>query len=125
LKNKLEIENFSGRLVDNIRQDFYAAMIITNLASDFIYDAQVEVDLQQAQKNNKYKYKINMNHAIGVLKDRLIQTLCEEDDKKRSKMFDEIIEVIQKRTIPIRPNRSLPRTIPRKVKFHHNHKSNC
>ena len=24
IKNKLEIENFSGRLVDNIQQDFYA-----------------------------------------------------------------------------------------------------
>ena len=125
VKNKLEIENFSGRLVDTIRQDFYATMTITNVASELIYEAQEEVELGQEEKNNKYKYKINVNHAIGVMKDRLIQTLCEEDDEKRSEKFDEIIEMLERRIIPIRPNRSLPRTIPRKAKFHHNHKSNC
>jgi len=125
LKNKLEIENFSGRLVDNIRQDFFSAMVITNLASDMVYEAQVEVETEQKGKNNKYCYKINVNHAIGVLKDYLILTLCEEDDAKRSAMFDEIIEMLKRRVIPIRPNRSLPRGIPRKAKFHHNHKSNC
>ena len=125
VKNKLEIENFSGRLVDNIRQDFFAAMVITNLASDMIYEAQVEVEAEQKGKKNKYCYKINVNHAIGVLKDYLILTLCEEDGTKRSAMFDEIIEMLKRRVIPIRPNRSLPRGIPRKAKFHHNHKSNC
>ena len=34
--------------------------------------------------------------------------------------------LLKKKLIPIRPNRSLPRAaFPRKVKFHHNHKSNC
>jgi len=66
-----------------------------------------------------------MNHAVGVLKDRLIITLCEEDMEKRREMFDEITEMLKKRIIPIRPNRSLPRNTPRKVKFHHNQKSNC
>jgi hypothetical protein len=32
IKNKLEVENFSGRLVDNIRQDFFASMLLTNLS---------------------------------------------------------------------------------------------
>jgi hypothetical protein len=39
LKNKLEIENFSARLVDNIRQDFFATMVMTNLATDFLWEA--------------------------------------------------------------------------------------
>ena len=123
-KNKLEIENFSGRLVEKIRQDFYATMVLTNNATDFINEAHELVDKEQKGKKNKYKYKVNENHTIGVLKDRLIQTICEEDSKKKMEMFDEIIELLEKRIIPIRPNRSLPRTM-RKVKFHHNHKSNC
>ena len=125
LKKKLEIENFSGRLVDNIRQDFYATMVITNMASDLIYEAQEEVEAEQKGKTNKYKYKINVNHAIGVIKDRLIQAVCQEDDKKRSELTSEMVEMLKKRIIPIRPNRSNPRTIPRKARFHHNHKSNC
>jgi len=124
VKNKLEIENFSGRLVDNIRQDFYAIMVLTNIATDFINEAQELVEAEQSGKKNKYKYKVNVNHTIGVLKDRLIQTICEQDSKKKMEMFDEIIRLLEKRIIPIRPNRSLPRT-RRKAKFHHNHKSNC
>ena len=125
VKNKLEIENFSGRLVDNIRQDFFATMVMTNLVTDLVYEAQLEVDADQAGKNNKYKYKINVNHAIGVMKDYLIQAFCEEDPVKRRKKLDEIIEMLERRIIPIRPGRSLPRGNPRKAKFHHNHKSNC
>jgi hypothetical protein len=126
VKKKLEIENFSGKLVDNIRQDFYAAMVLTNLAADFFREAQAEVEMEQEGQGNKYEYQVNVNHEIGVLKDRLVKTLIEENDKKRGEMFDEIIKLLKKRVIPIRPNRSLSRTaFPRKVKFHHNHKSNC
>jgi hypothetical protein len=125
IKNRLAIENFSGRLVDNIRQDFYATMVLTNIASDFREEAQEVVDSEEKGKEKKYEYKVNMNHAIGVLKDRLIISLCEEDGKKRGEMFEEIIEMLERRIIPIRPNRSLPRNIPRNVKFHHNQKMNC
>jgi hypothetical protein len=33
LKQKFELENFSGRLADNIRQDFYAMMTVSNMLS--------------------------------------------------------------------------------------------
>ena len=125
IKNKLEIENFSGRLADNIRQDFYATMLLTNLAADFFDEAQKEVEKEQKGKETKYRYKVNVNHEIGVLKDRLIQAMLENDDKKRGEKFQEIVNLLQKRLTPIRPNRSNPRNIPRKAKFHHNHKSNC
>ena len=125
LKKKLEVENFSGRLADNIRQDFYAAMTIDNIATELYWDAQEEVEREQRIKENKWEYQVNVNHEIGVLKDRLIRTLLEEDSEKRGMMIDEIADLLRKRIIPIRPNRSLPRNIPRKAKFHHNHKSNC
>jgi hypothetical protein len=125
LKKKLEIENFSGRIVDNIRQDFYAAMTIDNIASGLYWEAQEEVEKGQRQKENKWEYQVNVNHEIGVLKDRLILTLLEDDAERRGNMLDEIVSLLGKRIIPIRPNRSLPRNIPRKARFHHNHKSNC
>jgi hypothetical protein len=31
LKQKFEVENFSGRLADNIKQDFYAMMTVSNM----------------------------------------------------------------------------------------------
>jgi hypothetical protein len=33
VKKKLEVENFSGILADNIRQDFYAAMTLANIGA--------------------------------------------------------------------------------------------
>jgi hypothetical protein len=125
IKNKLEIENFSGELADNIRQDFYAAMILTNLAAEFVGEAKKAADAEREGKENKWHYKVNMNHAIGVLKDDLIKALLIDNRRKRSKKFDEVIQLLKKKVIPVRPNRSLPRPIPRKAKFHHNLKSNC
>jgi hypothetical protein len=125
VKNKLEVENISGILVDNIRQDFYAAMCLTNIAAGFYEEAQEEVEKEERWKENKWKYQVNVNHEAGVLKDRLIVLLLEEDGKRRGEMYDEVIGLLKSRLIPIRPNRSIPRTLPRKVRFHHNHKSNC
>jgi hypothetical protein len=31
VKQKLELENFSGRLADNTKQDFYAMMTVSNM----------------------------------------------------------------------------------------------
>jgi hypothetical protein len=67
IKNRLEIENFSGRLADNIRQDFYATMVLTNLVGDFAVEAQVIVEKERKGKESKYQYKVNMNHALRVL----------------------------------------------------------
>jgi hypothetical protein len=125
VKQKLEVENFSGILADNIRQDFYAAMTLTNIAAGLYEEAQEEVEEEQRGKGNKWKYQVNVNHEVGVLKDRLILILLEDDREKREGMFEEVVKLLKKRLIPIRPNRSIPRRPPRKVKFHHNHKSNC
>jgi hypothetical protein len=125
VKKKLEVENFSGILADNIRQDFYAAMTLTNIAGGIYEEAQEGVEEEQRGKGNKWKYQVNVNHEVGVLKDRLILILLEDDGEKREAMFEEVVELLKKRLIPVRPNRSIPRRPPRKVKFHHNHKSNC
>jgi hypothetical protein len=125
VKKKLEVENFSGILADNIRQDFYAAMTLANIGAELYEEAQEEVEEEQRGKGNKWKYQVNVNHEIGVLKDRLVIMLLENDGKKRGQMLEETVELLKSRIIPIRPNRSIPRKPPRKVKFHHNHKSNC
>jgi hypothetical protein len=88
-------------------------------------EAQELVEEDQRGRENKWEYQVNVNHEIGVIKDRLIVLLLEDDRKKRGVMFEEMIGLLKRRIIPIRPNRSFPRELPRKVKFHHNHKSNC
>ncbi|MDR2742385.1 MAG: transposase, partial [Treponema sp.] len=36
VKQRLEMENFSGRLVDNVKQDFYAMMTVSNILASFV-----------------------------------------------------------------------------------------
>jgi hypothetical protein len=48
LKEKQELENFSGRLVDNIKQDFYAMMTVSNMLARCLREANKKV-----QKENR------------------------------------------------------------------------
>jgi hypothetical protein len=125
IKKKLEVENFSGRLADNIRQDFYATTYLSNIAGGLYEEAQELVEEERRGRENKREYQVKVNHETGVIKDRLILLLLEDDRKKRGVMFDGMTGLLKRRIIPIRPNRSLPRELPRRVKFNHKHKSNC
>ena len=125
IKNKLEVENFSGRTVEAIRQDFFITMYMSNVASVACWEAQDTVEEARKLKANKYYYHVNVSHAIGTLKDRLIMAIMEPNDTARIKKIEKILDLLIKHVIPKRPNRSKPRNpLPRKAKFRHNAKSN-
>ena len=65
IKQKLELENFSGRLVDNMRQDFYAMMTVSTMLASCLREANGKISREQAQKENRYEYQANVNHAVG------------------------------------------------------------
>jgi hypothetical protein len=125
VKNKLALENFSGRTVTAVKQDFYAAMYLENLASAFYWEAQDKVKEEHRDKDNKYTYHVNVNHEIGVLKDKLVSAVIEEDKAKQDLMWDDIVKTISSRVVPYRPNRSVPRNPPRSKRFYMNQKLNC
>jgi hypothetical protein len=126
LKQKFELENFSGRLVDNIRQDFYAMMTVSNMLASCLREANGKIKKEQAKKENRYEYRANVNHAIGVLKDRLIGVLITDDLTTRKYLYRELVSELKRRLVPLRPNRKVSRKeYLRKPHFHHNHKSNC
>jgi hypothetical protein len=39
----MDVENFSGRLVDNVKQDFYAMITAVNMLGHFIREANRKV----------------------------------------------------------------------------------
>ncbi len=126
IKNKLALENFSGRTVNSIMQDFYVNMYLANMAAYSQNEADVNVSAQREDKNNKYKYQANMNHIIGVLKDDLILACLASTARKRKKLIRAILKRLCAAVVPVRPCRSVPRPIsPRNIKFHHNQKMNC
>ena len=126
LKNKLEVENFSGRTVEAVRQDFFITMYMSNIAAVASWEAQETIDEIHESKDNKYDYHVNTNHTIGTLKDRFILALLEDNPLLRSKKIDRILFLVAKHYVPTRPGRSLPRKKSvRKAKFRHNRKSKC
>jgi hypothetical protein len=126
LKHKLEIENFSSRTKEGILQDFYISVYCYNIIAIAAMEVQPIIDEERKYKKNKYKYKMNFNHAVGVLKDRLVSALFEKDPIERSLKIKYMLYLLTKKVIPIRGGRSCPRNqSPRKSNFHHNQKSNC
>ena len=126
LKQKFELENFSGRLVDNVKQDFYAMMTVSNMLASCLREANDKIKKEQAKKGNRYEYRSNVNHAVGVMKDRLIGILIADDLLTRKYLYRELVSEIKRRVVPVRPNREVPRKeYLKKPHFHHNHKSNC
>jgi hypothetical protein len=125
LKQKFELENFSGRLADNIKQDFYAMMTVSNMLASSLREANEKLP-KGTTKRRRYEYRANVNHAVGVLKDRLIGILITDDRLARKYLYRELVSEIRWRVVPVRPNREVARKENlKKPHFHHNHKSNC
>jgi hypothetical protein len=126
MKQRLELENFSGRLVDNIKQDFYAMMTVSNMLASFVREANRKVKKERERRGNKYEYQVNVNHAIGVFKDLLLGVVLEEGRGRRVRLMRELVREIKQRVVPIRLEREVGRKENhRHARFHHNHKSNC
>ena len=109
LKNRLQIENFTGDTQIAVEQDFYASIYLSNVAAIAKADANQEIEQQNKGKNLKYTYKVNTNILIGRLKDSFVMALLEYDIEKRKKMVDKVMQELLRNTVPIRPDRSFER----------------
>lgn len=109
LKNRLEIENFTGTTKIAIEQDFYASIYLSNMIELARNDSDEIVRIEREDKNIKYEYRTNLNILIGSLKDRLIMMFLEESPRKRNKIYKDVMRQISRSTVPIRPDRQNPR----------------
>jgi hypothetical protein len=126
VKNKLQLENFASLTVKGVEQELYTTMFLTNVIAAAAHDAQPQADAARFGKNNKYKYNINMNELIGILKDCLFSVLLIRSNKKRTEVIKNIIYEIAQYVVPDRINRSVQRNpYPRQSRFHRNKKNNC
>ena len=112
-KNILQLESFSGLSVEAVLQDFYATILVTNLHSVIIKDAQ-----QTAEKTmgtRKYPVKINKNKSFGKLKINIVKLFTNEQPEVILKLLhNHFIRDV----VPIRKGRSFPR-----IKINHQSKS--
>lgn len=120
LKGKMEIENFSGKSPQAIKQDFYAKIFSLSLAGVFSYiaDKKIVRDTARAKKKekNKYGYKVNLKGAIGIIKASMSKLFSGTHDI--GALLKDLLYTMCKNTHAIRPNRKCPREGINKKRYH-------
>ncbi len=106
LKNKLQIENFTGYLEITIQQDFNAIMFISNLQSLII--KEVEEEIGKKYSGRRYQYKVNNNLSFGFMKNRVIELFL---TKKPEMVLKELKKLFIDNVEPIRPGRKNKRDV--------------
>jgi hypothetical protein len=109
LKNRLQLENFTGDNPIAVEQDFYASMYLCNMISLAKADANASIAENYNRATHKHEYKVNTNILIGKLRENLIIILLEKNARKRSKMLDELMKELARNVVPIRPGRNFIR----------------
>lgn len=109
LKNDLAISTLPGKTNNSLMQDFYATLVVSNLATLASYDAQVQIHNKQQGKNNKYSYKPNKSVILSTLKDHLIASVVLDNPLKKAYHMAIIQRTLSARPNPVRPGRSAPR----------------
>jgi hypothetical protein len=108
LKNKFQVENFTGLTQIAINQDFFATLLTNNIFFLVFNNLMEEkISLYNQRKKRKYLYQLNQNFSIGVLKDRVIEMLMQ--NAKTNKILKIIEKKIIVNLLPIKPNRSFKR----------------
>lgn len=110
LKMRIEIENFSGKSLLSVQQDFYAKILATNLTALMSLAAQARVD-EQTQKR-RHTYQVNHSRALSHMKQALGALLVNRGHRL-SELIARTIKRISEHPEAVRPDRAFPRNVSR------------
>lgn len=103
-KCRIEIENFSGKSIESVYQDFHAKVFALNLTAAMTHPAQDVISSQCEQK--KHPYRINITQALSKMKDSIVLLFVRFNIMELlNKLHNLFIATIE----PIRPGRKYPR----------------
>lgn len=108
LKDKLQMENFTGTRPLLIEQDIYASIYVLNVAFDMANDADATIQKSNERSSYIHEMTINRGFAIGLLKEEAIHLILADDDE-RERIMDSIINELGRHLVPIRPERHYSR----------------
>jgi hypothetical protein len=124
-RQKMDLENFSGRLAGNVKQDFHAMTTAPDMPAGGLREANEKAPKGKTEKRKRER-RANVSHAAEALKGRLIGMPTTDDSFARNHLYRKLASETRRRAAPARPNREVARKEHlRKPHFHHNHKSNC
>lgn len=104
IKNIVCVENFTGHTHLVIQQDFHSALLMCNIHSLLLSEA--EEQMPPKGPRCKYDRKINRTVSFGYMKEEMVALLRLTDPQAR---IDGLKELFLANTVPIRPGRTFPR----------------
>ena len=110
IKNRLNLENFTGLSTLAVQQDFFATIFISNYESVLIYDTNQELK----EKETKYPQKVNHAVSFNIIKNRCFEIFYSEKDTET--LLSEMEKLFFGNPTLIRNDRTAPRNDYEKTK---------
>jgi len=114
-KHALAIENFVGKKVNSIKQEFHANIMSYNLTMMALTSCVDEVKTNKGKK--KHSYKANKRASLAIIKTQWVNIFFSKENIEE--LLDKLIVALAQETVPIRNGRSYPRGLTKKTKKKH------
>ena len=95
LKNLIGLEEFSGIRKEIIEQDFYAGILMYNIATTIKFDIEKSNPREPKNKDKKYKITANFSVIVTLIYDYMFQLITESKSMKE-KIIDFIFHLASK-----------------------------
>jgi Transposase DDE domain len=112
LKGRMELENFSGRTVEAVRQDVQAAVLLANLES--VLSEPTQAALTERSTAQTQPVQVNRSNSYHALKLRVLDLLY--SDIPVAQVVQQLMKLFAGSPVPVRPNRKVLRR--RRISFH-------
>ncbi len=106
LKTRLDLDHFTGKSAESVKQDFYSSVYLTGLESLLIDDAQQQLDL----KPTKYPQRVNNAMAFNAIKNQAFDMLL--SDMPIDDVLEQLTQLFLTNPTCERKHRNVPRTQP-------------
>lgn len=114
-KHRLQLENFSGKSITAIYQDFYAKILLANITAILSSGQKKAIDQKHRNKKTKYCYQLNVTTALAKVKETIALLFT------KSNIIEIIVRLIQmflENLSPIKPGRSFERKKDKRKRYH-------
>ena len=112
LKGRLEVENFSGRTVEAVRQDVQATVLLTNLES--VLSEPTQAALTERSTPQTQPLQVNHSTSYHALKFQVLDLLYRDIPARQ--VICQLMKLFEGSPVAVRPNRKAPRR--RRPSFH-------
>jgi len=126
LKNKLEMENFSGKRRITIEQDFYCTIFMYNALMEYKAECNIYLRENPKYKHLECEYKVNMSVLAGKLKTSIYEMFLTDSAEERRLIEEDIFNIAKKNTIKVEKKPSASRNKnPLSGKYPYNNRKLC